>query len=200
MSGRTVPFEVESLCESRNCRASLGWLFLNAPYRKGWTELASKKHFGWSWGLVCITGLLLLLSACASGDMAIPATARSIDAVNAPEFRPVTDIPIPEDARLDTERSLILSSRDQWTGRIVLKVSQPAGKAFAFYQREMPAFRWTPVMSVQSETSVLAFTRENRAATVQIQERNMGGALVIVTIAPRQTGELPAIQAAPMRQ
>lgn len=158
------------------------------------------KHIG-CWGsALSMLGGVFLLSACAGGDMAIPATSRSISAENTPEFRPVTDLPIPEDARLDTERSLILSSRDQWTGRIVMKVSQPPGKAFAFYQREMPAFQWVPVMSVQSEISVLAFTRDNRAATVQIQDRNIGGALVIVTIAPRQASEPPAIQAVPLRQ
>ena len=156
------------------------------------------KQFGWRGSMLGALSGVLLLSACAGGDMAIPATSRSISAENTPEFRPVTDIPIPEDARLDTERSLILSSRDQWTGRIVMKVSQSPGKAFAFYQREMPAFRWTPVMSVQSETSVLAFTREDRAATVQIQNRNNSGPLVIVTIAPRQAGKRQAEPAVPL--
>lgn len=150
------------------------------------------------WGKA-VRGVLLgaaaILSSCAVGDTDLPATARPENAPVA-DFQPVTDIPIPEGASLDTERSLILSSRDQWTGRVVMKVGIPAAKAFAFYQQEMPNFRWTPVMSVQSDISVLTFTRENRAATVQVQARRLIGSLVTITIAPppRQADQ-PAVVA-----
>jgi hypothetical protein len=142
-------------------------------------------------------GAVLLLSACVGSETELPATMRPAGAVISPDFRPVTDIPIPEDATLDNERSLILSGQDQWTGRIVMKVGQSPSKTLSFYQREMPAFRWEPVMSVQSEISVLTFIRENRAATVQIQGRTLHGATVIVTIAPRQAGASATIQTLP---
>ena len=147
--------------------------------------------------LICAAGGLAVLGACAGGDRELPATVRSAKAVNATEIGPVTDIPIPEGARLDTKQSLILSSGNKWTGRIVMKVDQSPVKAFAFYQREMPAFRWSPVMSVQSEISVLTFTREERVATVQIQARTIGGTIVIVTIAPSQAGQPTSFQVAP---
>ncbi len=147
---------------------------------------------------LCAGGMLALLSACAGSETDLPATVRPAGAEAAPDFRPVTDIPIPEDASLDNERSLILSSRDQWTGRIVMKVGQSPNKAYAFYQREMAAFRWEPVMSVQSEISVLTFTRDDRAATIQVQPRTIGGALVIVTVAPRQEGRPATIRTAPL--
>ena len=81
-----------------------------------------------------------------------------------------------------------------------MKVGLSPSKAFAFYRREMPTFKWAPVMSVQSEISVLTFTREDRAATVQIEGRTISGSIVIVTIAPRQTGEPTAIQTAPLKR
>jgi hypothetical protein len=150
---------------------------------------------------VSVAAFILGLSgACTGGNMDLPATSRASSGVSQPEFQPVTDIPIPTDASMDTERSLILSSRDQWTGRVVMKLGDSPSKAFAFYQREMPAFRWVPVMSVQSEISVLTFTREGRAATVQVQGRTVGGSMVIVTIAPRQAGESTAVQAVPLSQ
>lgn len=142
--------------------------------------------------------MLMFASACMQQGTELPATTAQNGQIPAPDFRPVTDMPIPQDATLDTERSLILSSRDQWTGRIVMKVGLTPGKTFAFYQQEMPSFRWQPVMSVQSETSVLAFTRGDRAATIQIQGRTIGGSLVIVTVAPRQAGAPAAIQTAPL--
>jgi len=139
-----------------------------------------------------------MLVACTGRDTELPSTMRPDSQGAAPDLRPVTDIPIPPDATLDNERSLILSSRDQWTGRIVMKVGLSPGKAFALYQQEMPSFRWTPVMSVQSETSVLTFIREDRAATVQVQGRTIGGSLVIVTVAPRQAGAPATIRTAPL--
>lgn len=142
----------------------------------------------------CILGAALLLSACAGSDTDLPATTRPAGSAPAADFRPVTDIPIPEDATMDTERSLILSSRDQWTGRVVMNVGLSAAKAFAFYQQEMPNFRWIPVMSVQSDISVMAFTREDRAATVQVQSRTLRGSLVTVTIAPCQAAAPAAVR------
>ena len=141
---------------------------------------------------ICL-GAAAVLTACANRETSLPATVSPTDAPAA-DFRPVTDIPIPEDATMDTERSLILSSRDRWTGRVVMKVGLSAAKAFAFYQQEMPNFRWAPVMSVQSDISGLAFTREDRAAMVQVQPRRLGGSLVTVTIAPRQADQPVTVQ------
>ncbi len=162
--------------------------------------LAPMRRGKQSTNLLRVGCVLFLLNACAGSETELPATVRPGGAESAPDFRPVSDIPIPEGASLDNERSLILSSRDQWTGRIVMKVSQSPSKAFAFYQREMPAFRWDPVMSVQSEISVLTFIREDRAATVQVQPRTIGGALIIVTIAPRQAGQPATIQTMPLNR
>lgn len=47
-------------------------------------------------------GVTMLLSACAGRDTDLPATVRSGDAPAAADFQPVTDIPIPEDATMDT--------------------------------------------------------------------------------------------------
>jgi hypothetical protein len=140
-----------------------------------------------------LLGAAVAFSACAGRETSLPATVGPADAPAA-DFRPVTDIPIPEGATMDTERSLILSSRDRWTGRVVMKVGLSVAKAFAFYQQKMPGFRWAPVMSVQSDISVLAFTREDRAATVQIQPRTLSGSLVTVTIAPRQADQPVTVQ------
>ena len=102
------------------------------------------------------------------------------------DFQPVTDIPIPSGATLDNEKSLILSGFDRWTGRLVMRVGLSPGNAFAYYQNEMPSFQWEPVTSIRSGISVLTFTRGQRAATVQIEDRTFGGSLVTVTMAPRQ--------------
>ena len=143
--------------------------------------------------LICAAGV----SGCAGGPT-LPATAKKGDQQAIPNFQPVTDIPIPANAKLDTERTLILSSRDRWTGRLVIDLDLSAPEAFAFYQGDMPRFNWQPIMSVQAHTSVLTFTREDRAATVQIESRTLGGSTVMITIAPRQPNEPAQIQSGPI--
>ena len=104
-------------------------------------------------------------------------------------FQLVTDIPIPQGATMDNERSLILSDRDHWDGRVVMRFWQSPPELTVFYQNQMPGFGWEPVMSVTSETSVLSYIRGDRAATVQIGKSLLDMTSVVsVTVAPRQTG------------
>lgn len=131
----------------------------------------------------------LLLAGCGS-SMKLPATSVANDGAPA-EFSLVTDIPIPGGAEMDADRSLILSDRDRWTGRVVMKLWKSPAEATAFYQAQMPGFGWEPVMSVTSDISVLSYIRGDRAATVQVEKASLWGATVLVTVAPRQAGIVP---------
>jgi hypothetical protein len=131
-----------------------------------------------------------LLAACTQGAKLQPTQSSSDkgDSVVEQNFSLLTDIPIPPDSSLDTDRSLILGDLDRWTGRIVLNVGLDATPTFALYQTQMPNFGWEPIMSVQADISVLSFTRGERAATVQIESRTLGGSTTTITVAPRQSG------------
>lgn len=143
--------------------------------------------------ILTLTMFLAGLAGCTQGTMLQPTTSASDDEVSK-NFALLTDIPIPPGASLDVERSLILGDLDRWTGRVFLKVGQPPAKIFAIYQTEMANFGWQPILSVQAGTSVLAFTRSERAATVQIESQTLGGSTVSVTVAPRQNGAVPGTQ------
>lgn len=129
----------------------------------------------------------LTLTACTQGAKLQPTSSAPPSGIEK-SFSLLTDIPIPPNSTLDVERSLILGDLDRWTGRIILNVGQSAPQTFGIYQSEMANFGWEPIMSVQAEVSVLAFTRGERAATVQIENRTLGGSTVSVTVAPRQSG------------
>ena len=126
----------------------------------------------------------LMLAACSRGTV-LPANS-SGSADQPANFQLVTDIPIPAGATMDNERSLILSDRDRWTGRVVMTLGNSANEVTAFYQAQMPNFGWQPMMSVTAETSVLTYLRGDRAATVQVERRTVYGTMVSVTVAPRQ--------------
>jgi hypothetical protein len=126
-------------------------------------------------------------AACTRGTELPPSSASGTGGDQPANFQLVTDIPIPSGATMDNERSLILSDRDRWTGRVVMTLSNSANEVTAFYQQQMPNFGWQPMMSVTAETSVLTYVRGDRAATVQVERRTVYGSLVSVTVAPKQS-------------
>ena len=126
------------------------------------------------------------LAACSRGTDLPPASSAAQGDQPA-NLQLVTDIPIPSGATMDNDHSLILSDRDRWTGRVVMKLFNSANEVTAFYQQQMPNFGWQPMMSVIAETSVLTYVRGDRAATVQVERRTVYGSVVSVTVAPKQS-------------
>lgn len=125
----------------------------------------------------------LLLAGCGTST-SLPQTQAG-DPQQQPDFGLLTDIPIPSGATMDNERSLILGDKDRWTGRVVMKLWKSAPEATSFYQQQMPAFGWEPIMAATSGVSVMTYVRADRAATVQIETGSMWGSTVRVTVAPR---------------
>jgi hypothetical protein len=133
--------------------------------------------------IICI---LAFAGGCALNERLSPTQSAKTPAGTLQMFRPVSDVPIPKDAELDAERSLILSGKSDWTGRLFMISSVSATEAYTFFTAEMPRFEWSPIMTVQSAVSVLTFTRTGRAATVQIERRALGGSLITITVAHAQ--------------
>ena len=108
------------------------------------------------------------------------------------KFQPLTDIPIPSGAKLDTEPSLILGPPDHWIGRAVLKVGMPANDTTVFYQNQMPSFGWELITVVQGKVNNLTFSRADRIASIQIEGARLSGSTVTMIMSPRQTKQDPA--------
>ena len=142
---------------------------------------------------VVILCVLTFVGGCALNERLSPTDATQTPSGTLQMFRPVSDVPIPKDAELDAERSLILSGKNDWTGRLFMISSVSATEAYSFFTAEMPRFEWSPIMTVQTAVSVLTFTRTGRAATVQIERRALGGSLITITVAhAHDTVGLPA--------
>lgn len=107
-------------------------------------------------------------------------------------FKQFTDIPIPNDADLDLEQSLVLGTEDGWIGRLSLDVSHPMIDMYAFYTREMPRFSWQQLTTVRARISTMTYRRGARVATITLQARTGLGAatgldtgtIVDFTVAP----------------
>ena len=133
---------------------------------------------------------MLALAACERGpELAVSSAPLMAEGETNAAFQPISDVPIPEGARLDSGRSLVLGGENNWTGRLVFNVSESSADAFALYHQDMQLFGWRLITSVQAESSVLAFSRGDRVATIQIEGRTLSGATVAITMSPRHAEE-----------
>ena len=144
---------------------------------------------------VTIVAVTSILAGCSSNPtLTTTATAETLE---PGKFQPLTDIPIPSGAKLDTEPSLILGPPDHWLGRAVLKVSLSANDTTVFYQNQMPSFGWELITVVQGKISNLTFSRADRVASFQIEGGTLGGSTVTIIMSPRQPKQEPAAQPRP---
>jgi hypothetical protein len=133
--------------------------------------------------------LILALAACAQTTQLTPtsssnrATLAAEDSASA--FARFSDIPIPVDAEMDVDRSLLFGTDESWFGRLAIQASTNIDALYDFYRKEMPRFGWTEITTVRAATSVLTYVRSERVATVQIYPARFTGAKVDVTVSPR---------------
>jgi hypothetical protein len=129
---------------------------------------------------------VLVLAAC-STSMTPSSTGESTGAP-APSFSQFTDIPVPEGARMDRDKTLLLGQGDNWVGRLDFTLRwTSAPELFDFYKAQMPGYHWQEISSVRAAISIMTYRREERIATVQIEDTTLG-AEVIITMSPANTG------------
>lgn len=99
-------------------------------------------------------------------------------------FNQFSDIPIPTDADLDLDQSLVLGGEDGWIGRVSLDVGYDMTEMYTFYEREMPKFGWQQLTTVRAKISTMTYSRGSRVATITLQSELTGGTYVDFTVAP----------------
>jgi hypothetical protein len=96
-------------------------------------------------------------------------------------------MPLPKDARISPDKSLILGEGDNWAGRIELSSSMEPLESSAFFTTEYPKHGWQLISSTKAKLSILVFTGSTRTLTLEITE---GGPLaaksmIVMTVAPK---------------
>ena len=96
-------------------------------------------------------------------------------------------MPLPKDARISPDKSLILGEGDNWAGRIELSSSMESLEASTFFTTEYPKHNWQLISSTKAKLSILVFTSSTRTLTLEITE---GGPLaaksmIVMTVAPK---------------
>ena len=128
----------------------------------------------------------LLISGCATTDN-LGDLGKRFDDIKKIETLFFNQMPLPKDARISSDKSLILGEGDNWAGRIELSSSMEPLEASAFFVREYPKHNWQLISSTKAKLSILVFTNSTRTLTLEITE---GGPLaaksmIVMTVAPK---------------
>ncbi len=94
------------------------------------------------------------------------------------------DVPLPVGAVIKQQDTLVMGSGSAWTGRLSVAISGEPQAVFAYFRDTLPTAGWALTSSSFSKTSLLSFTKGERAATVQVQSTSFGGNDVLITVAP----------------
>ena len=130
--------------------------------------------------------IFLLITGCATTDN-LGDLSKRFDDVKKIETLLFNQMPLPKDARISPDKSLILGEGDNWAGRIELSSSMEPLEASAFFTTEYPKHGWQLISSTKAKLSILVFTGSTRTLTLEITE---GGPLaaksmIVMTVAPK---------------
>jgi len=136
--------------------------------------------------IIFIILYLLFTAGCATtnnlGDL-----NKRFDEIKKIETLLFNEMPLPKDARISPDKSIILGEGDNWAGRIELSSSMEPLEASAFFTTEYPKHNWQLISSTKAKLSILVFTSSSRTLTLEITE---GGPLaaksmIVMTVAPK---------------
>ena len=128
----------------------------------------------------------LFLGGCATTDN-LGDLSKRFEEIKKIETLLFNQMPLPKDARISPDKSLILGEGDNWAGRIELSSSMEPLEASAFFTTEYPKHNWQLISSTKAKLSILVFTSNTRTLTLEITE---GGPLaaksmIVMTVAPK---------------
>jgi hypothetical protein len=130
--------------------------------------------------------LFFLIFGCASTDN-LGDLSKRFEEIKKIETLLFNQMPLPKDAHISPEKSLILGEGDNWAGRIELSSSMEPLEASTFFTTEYSKHGWQLISSTKAKLSILVFTSNTRTLTLEITE---GGPLasksmIIMTVAPK---------------
>jgi hypothetical protein len=123
-------------------------------------------------------GIVMSPSEPATNDKGLPQTVR-------PAFAQFQDIPIPEGAKMNMDRSLILGEDNAWIGRLVIESTSSKAQLFDFFKSRTRELGWREITSVRATVSVLSYSKENRIMTITFQSQAVMGTTVSITMSPK---------------
>lgn len=109
--------------------------------------------------LICAT--LFSLSACSTTSMKVSDQSK-------PGFSNITDIPLPESANIDMNKSMVMGGNNVWTGHLVYYTNKPQAEVVDFINSHMQNDNWTKISELRGKETIISFMKKKRVATIRI--------------------------------
>ena len=91
----------------------------------------------------------------------------------------LSDLPLPKDAEILKEPSVVLGTGDAISARIVLQSNYSPAENLIFYGNETPTTGWSLLSSKVGEEIDLIYTKEGRYATIHMEPKAGVRSLVV---------------------
>ena len=102
-----------------------------------------------------------------------------------PAFAQFQDIPIPDGAKMNMDRTIILGEKTAWIGRLVIDSQSSRTQLFDFFKYRTSQFGWQEITSVRASISVLSYSKNNRIMTITFQSQALICTKVNITMSPK---------------
>lgn len=83
-------------------------------------------------------------------------------------FSNVSDVPIPESAKVDMTNTTVVGGHDRWTGQLSYTSSQSQPELIDFINSHMQRANWTKISELRGKETVFSFIRNNRVAVILV--------------------------------
>lgn len=129
-----------------------------------------------------------LVALAAGGCGSIPGSTSSREVSDPTRYLP--DVPLPEGTKIDLERTLILGSTADWTGRVAGTTPLSEEDLIRHFREQLGKGGWKLVTIARSKSSLMTFTNATRAATIEVSPAGgFGGSSAFsVVVSPQATG------------
>lgn len=112
-----------------------------------------------------IGGMLFTIFAVLSGCNEAP--VRMAEGIPA-GFSNVSDVPIPESAKVDMTNTTVVGGHDRWTGQLAYTSTQSQPELIDFINSQMQKSNWTKISELRGKETVFSFIRNNRVAVILV--------------------------------
>ena len=129
-----------------------------------------------------LTASAMLLSACAYNPMMSNSSSSKDELPYV--FSHFTDIPIPEESKMDMEKTDIYGKDNEWVGKVIFSSPYDVTGIFDFYMTELPNFGWVEITSTRGTSPVLVYGRYPRIILIQLHPEKFSGTTVTMTMSP----------------
>ena len=130
---------------------------------------------------------MFLLSSCASISSFMQSDEDGTAEVKEVSLdqRLQISIPLPENSKMATDRTVIFGGGDTFTGVLYLFHDISAEEVVNFYRKAMTADGWTELAIVRSKFILINFDREDRFATIKVNRNVFDNSASEITIGPK---------------